>query len=475
MVATICLIAGTLAPAQAVGSEWLLTPRFNRALELVYRGTYTEEAAGKSVQFTRSYRLESRVFVLDASQQSAEVALFTALKMKSPQSAEPARVAEAGSVRLELARLNAKGRLAALTGTTVLTPLTGPPTLECGCLVEVPTGRVKLDDTWEVNEEGRPVLTWMVVGVETVNGTSCVKLAGLQQSEDWEHPRADHTAWRRQDFVWLSSRQGVAQRVERTIEQREPARREPSQRSVVRYELESSLVYPAQLFEDRSREIQHYRSMSEGAAPLLREPGKFGPAPCDALITRINHYADSHPPTPYREALLHLKRRLETARKGQGAVAEADDHHEVIPVAAVGKPAPDFVMPGLVTKESIRLRRLLGKPVLLVFYNPSSHLAEELLRFAQRLYETHREVMVLGLAYSDDTAAIVKQYADLKLSFPLLPGKGLRITYGVEATPKLLVIDADGVVRGNYVGWGLEIPGAVSEELKRCLKHGERR
>lgn len=466
MVATICLIACSLTSAQAAGTNWLLTPRLNRALELVYRGSYTEEASGQAVQFTRHYRIESRIFVVDSTPLGADLMLFTVLKTRTPLGAD-AKETAATSVRLEPARLNARGRLATPSGAALLTPLIGPPTLELGALVEVPPGKVKLDETWEVHEEGRPPVTWMSVGVETINGTSCMKLAALQQSEDWQHPRADHTAWRRQDFVWLAPRQGIAQRVERIIEQREPARREPSQRSVVRYELESSLVYPNQLYEDRTREIQQFRTLSESAADVLREPGKFGPAASDGLITRINRYMESHPPTPYREALVHLKRRLEAAKKGQATVADVVDRQEVIAVATLGKPAPDFVMPGLVTKDSIRLRRLLGKPVVLVFYNPSSHLAEELLRFAQRLYEAHREVMVLGLAYSDDTDFIVKQYTDLKLSFPLLPGKGLRLTYGLEATPKLVVIDAEGLVRGAYVGWGPEIPLAISDEIKR--------
>ena len=38
--------------------------------------------------------------------------------------------------------------------------------------------------------------------------------------------------------------------------------------------------------------------------------------------------------------------------------------------------------------------------------------------------------------------AVLKQYADLKLQFPLATGNGLRQTYAVESTPKLVVLDA---------------------------------
>jgi hypothetical protein len=36
----------------------------------------------------------------------------------------------------------------------------------------------------------------------------------------------------------------------------------------------------------------------------------------------------------------------------------------------------------------------------------------------------------------------------------------------VESTPRLVVLDADGVVRGSYLGWGIEIQEAVLEDLK---------
>ena len=44
------------------------------------------------------------------------------------------------------------------------------------------------------------------------------------------------------------------------------------------------------------------------------------------------------------------------------------------------------------------------------------------------------------------------------------------LSYAVEATPKVVLLDSDGVVRGTYLGWGRETPSAVTEELKRWLQ-----
>ena len=49
-------------------------------------------------------------------------------------------------------------------------------------------------------------------GSEAINGTICLKVIGLQQSDDWDRPRGDRTAWRREDTVcsfWSAIRLGT--------------------------------------------------------------------------------------------------------------------------------------------------------------------------------------------------------------------------------------------------------------------------
>ena len=143
-----------------------------------------------------------------------------------------------------------------------------------GCPGGAPERRVCLQDSWLTGEEGRPPRTWRIAGVEIVNGTNCVKLVGVQQSDDWERPRGDSTAWQRRDAVWLSPQLGIAYRVERIIEHRDPLRKEPTHRTVLRYDLDSRLTYPGKLFEDRAQEIRQARKFWDEAVPLLREPAQ---------------------------------------------------------------------------------------------------------------------------------------------------------------------------------------------------------
>ena len=475
MTATLCMLGCLLAPAQpggpAVRGEWVIVPRLSKAQELVYRGAFTEEAAGGSVQFSRAFRVESRVFVLETPAQGADVAFLTTLKRRETGSGAPAVAAPPApeSVRLELAHVDPQGNVAANPGTSLAVPLEGPPTAECGAFAPVPDGKLSGDSSWESTEEGRPARAWHVAGADTVVGARCLKIEGVQKSDDWDRPRADRTAWRRTDTVWLAPRLGVASRVERVIERREPGHDDPTYKSVLRYELEEPMQYPGRLFDERQREIVQAHAFAEAAAPLLATPAKYGPR-LSALLNQIAYHLDHQPQTPYREAILQIKRRVEAAQRGETPpVAPAAEDTPQAAVAVVGQAAPDFLAPDLSASASFGLRQALGKPLLLVFYNPVSPTAADVLGYAQRMSASYpKDLTVLALSMSDDLDAARKQRADLKLTVPVLDGSGLRISYNVDGTPKLMLLDAAGVVRGDYTGWGRETPGAILADLRRC-------
>jgi peroxiredoxin len=486
MVATFYLLGCLLAPAQATAppvsaplpsgsgsraAEWALAPHLARSQELVYRGTFTEEASGGGVQFSRSYRLESRIFVLDTPPRGADVAVLTLLKPRGGRTTGPADAGSPAAVRLEQAVVEPRGRVVAEPGTTLAVALDGPPTCECGAFVEIPEGRVSLGQGWETAEPGRPVRLWRVAATEMVNGASCVKLAGLQQSDDWDRPRGDRTAWRRFDTVWVSPRTGLASRVERVIERRDPGRRDPTLRLTLRYELESSLQYPGQLHDDRLQEIRLAVTTARSAGPFLAAPARAGPQ-LAALLSRIDYHLERQPPTPYRDALLQVKRQVEAARRGEAVVRVAVESAAPTTGAEPGQLAPDFIVPYLThTGASFQLHRCLGRPILLVFYNPASRTSPDLLRFAQEIAALKDQpIAVIGLSVDADAGRVRAQWTDMGLSFAVLNGTGLRKSYAVETTPKLIVLDAAGVVRGAYLGWGHETPVQVRRDLKQCQK-----
>jgi peroxiredoxin len=480
MVATFWLLGWVLAPAQvpprpaptkaAVRPDWVLTPKLGRGQELIYRGVYSEEATGARVEFQRGYRVEARYFVLETPPRGAEVAVLTALSSRSPRPAGPKPDADGSSVRLERVTVDLQGRVSSAVPLGV--PLDGPPTLELGAFVEVPRVKPGTNPTWDTADPGRPPLSWRVAGTETVAGQLCVKLAGAQQSDDWERPRADRSAWRRLETVWVAVRTGLAQKVERVIEHHEPARSEVSRRSVLRYELETGLQLPGQMAIDRRQEIQQAFDFRDSAGPLLAEPARHARQLAE-LQRRIGLHFET-PPTPYREAVLQIKRQVDAACRGEVVTtAYQEVPTRAVPVAAPGEAAPDFVASPITTRDAGRLSRWRGKPVLLIFYHPTSFTAPDLLRFAQQLHANHgRSVTVVGLPVTDDTAQVLRQRDSLGFQFPLYSGGGMRISYGVETTPKVVVIDSAGIIRGMYLGWGRETAEEVTAELRRWAPTG---
>jgi peroxiredoxin len=227
-------------------------------------------------------------------------------------------------------------------------------------------------------------------------------------------------------------------------------------------------MYRGPLLDDRQREIQLTRDLTQAAMPLLHEPDQHGLRALEQIETKIDFHNDNQPATPYREALQHLKRRIEAVRRGEALpVVSVAPPAPVAARAAINQPAPDFLVTDLTSKQSARLKPLLGKPILMVFYSPTSKTAEETLRFAQQVMDSQPgDLQVLGLAVSGETPQVLQQRSDLKLTFPILSGQGLRLTYGVDATPKLMVLDAAGIVRGSLVGWGPETEDLVRRELK---------
>jgi peroxiredoxin len=473
MLTTLSVLFGALAAAQPAGhSDGLVPPQLARGQEFVYSGTYEEDIRAATVQSNRVYGIESRVFVLDYDAKGADLALLTVLRSRTPRGSA-GQFQEPSSVRLVQSHLDREGRLSS----RVPVSLDGPPTVECGEFIELPrvaTGK----GSWDIEEPGRPPQSWRVAGSEIRNGLRCIQLRGVQQSDDWDNPRADRIAWRRRDTVWVVAGTGFTCRVERTIERREAAHTEPMQRLLISYDLESRLTYPGQLYEDRFREITQARGLADAAAPYLGEYSAAGQRPLEAILNKIAYHLDNQPETPYRQELLQLRRRIDAARRGQTvAVSEAATREAAPSKAAAGQPAPDFIVTNLLGGESLHLRRLLGKPIVLVFYSPMSPHAHELLRFANSIASVAggNEVRVLALAMTNDRERVKQEFGEWQLGIPIGSGLGLRHSYDVEATPKIVVIDGSGIVRRTFVGWGSEMPHLVSEELTACRMTMSRR
>jgi peroxiredoxin len=459
-------MAGCLMlPAQASSStEANLTLRLTRGQELIYRGSYGEETQSSAVLFKQNLRLDVKVFVLATSAEATNLAILT--QLRSPELARKgSEEAVVKSLQLDIVRVNGQGKAEASSREPNL-PLKAPPGLEWGMFIEAGRSPTEVG-IWKTTEANRPPILWKLVGSDNIGSLKCWKVVRVQQTEDWEKLRADRSAWKRTDTLWLVPRLGVAQRVERVIEHREPARQAPTEKYSVRYDLESCLQYPGELSTDRQREISLVQQVSQTLASIQDKQARSA-RQFEVLQARIANHLENQPPTPYRDAVLQIKRRVEAAQRGElpseGTFVKSDKPGAI---AESGRRAPDFVTTDFSARRSVAFKDWLGKPILMVFYNPGSRTAIELLNFAQETQAAHRDdLTILGLAMSEDAEVVLKLQADLHLTFPLVRGAGLRQSYTVETTPKLMLLDYKGIVRGTYVGWGSETGSAILADLK---------
>ena len=149
-----------------------------------------------------------------------------------------------------------------------------------------------------------------------------------------------------------------------------------------------------------------------------------------------------------------------------------DDTPRPMTAVGLGQRVPDFVVKAFTGKEeSVRLSRSLGRPVLVFFYVPSSETGREVIEYAKNLAQQQGDKLaVMAMAVTKDAKLAQKQHQDMQLPFALLDGRAMHLTFGVDATPRLVLLDAEGIVRYAHTGWGPHIPRELQDELQQWLR-----
>ncbi len=451
-----------IQPDWAAGMEWL------------YRGQITENFQSGQAEYARAYRLEARALALGNRQGNRTVAILTQLREKDAGRKNSGD--QTATTILNVCTVNELGRLQEQEQSNQALP-SGGLMVERGMFLEVPPGGIALGDVWETSEPGQPPTRWSAVGRETVQGVPSLKIEGEQMTPEWRLPRADRTAWHRTEIVWLGLRNGVATRVERTIERREPAREATSQKCVVRYDLDSSIQYPASLLAERVRDIDQVWNLTRASIPLIRSGGT--PEAFNIVCRKVDLLMDSSPATPYRSAVMQVKRSLESARKGElpppvltniGFTTPAQPN-SVAGSLAVGRPAPDFVAPFIYGGQgSATLKIWKDQPLLLAFIQPGTPVAEQVVIACKNWKQKAGDrLTVLLLPVKPESRPLERLVRDTSFKPQVLDGSGLRISYAVESTPRLVLMDSRHKCLGIYDGWGTEAQTECDQEIDRLL------
>jgi len=458
--------------------------RLEKGLETNWRGHFSEAILRPNVRAFRTYDVETWAFTVDVMEASADVALLTSITLRPDLKALPR---PASIVRLELCRVDPTGKMLLLPLDSLSLPpnrrkpvalplmaMGGLPTFETSLFIGLPTGNLRLGQTWSVPEEHRPALVYRIDGVDSVRGSRCFKVAAVQQTDDWDRPRPQADPWRRSETILVSAKHGYSARIERTIEKRDSQSSELAFQSKLVYDLNGSLPYPHRLGEERREEIAAAAQFTAEFERLLPDAGRIGERPFELLVQRIDQHVSSHVASeavPYRQAIMVVRRKAEAARRGDIPPAPPPPETNDKSLVIMGTPAPDLILTDLTNSKPVSLSSLRGLPVVVLWYQPSSdRTAEPVLHLAQTLFDRFgNKAYILPLAIGDGAASL-QQRNELKLTVHVLSGHNVNKLHGISSAPYFEVLDKNGIVKFVAVGWSDDNAGAVQTELEKLLK-----
>lgn len=468
----------------------LTGPRLEKGLEVRWTGQFTEASFVPGVRTVRAYDVETRLLVLGVDENGADVALFTRVNLKPTGKGVQER---AGAVRMELARVDPKGRPMAVPSPAdpdnpepkarpwPVVPLQGLPYHEAGIFLDLPEGKARTGDSWTREEANRPPINWKVGDLESHHGHIGLKIVGQQMTAGFVKNGVVQSEWRRKESLCILPSLGLASKLERIIERREPNIDDLAFRSVLTLEQQGKIVYSGRLFEERRAEAVTAAAHTDMLDRLLADGGRGGPKSFEALVRRIDAYQIDHPgggELVYREASQAVRKRAQAAAKGNLPPAQVTGDERGTPAPkeestgplVIGKPIPDISAEMLTAEATTKLSKLKGRAVLLAYFQPTSPAAVPALNFAQSLHSKYRGRGVVMPLVIGDTTGWKTLYADQGLTLPMYDGNPVYKTHGLESTPVFIVADGEGIIRHVSRGWGADTAEQLAKEFERWSK-----
>jgi thiol-disulfide isomerase/thioredoxin len=120
----------------------------------------------------------------------------------------------------------------------------------------------------------------------------------------------------------------------------------------------------------------------------------------------------------------------------------------------VGSLAPDFELQTL-TGETLKLRELQGKPLLVNFWATWCAPCVIEMPIFQQFYDVHNNELQVLAVNADESIIDVRTFVeDQKLTYPILldPGGKVQELYRMRGYPTTVFIDANGIIQVIHIG-----------------------
>lgn len=471
-------------------------PRLAKGDELHYVGEVLEAGDRVGNRFRKRHALEVRLFVLEATRESADCAVLTVVRPLADPAIAPAVVAigaarakeaAAPAVRLDLIRVDDRGRVKLLrpaagppplplasadTAEPPPFPLDLPPLAELGFFVPLPATAARVQSSWDTAEADRPPVGWKATGETVWNGGRCLELTAVQQSTGYDQPDSAASGWKRTETVIVSPADGYASTVTRTVARRDG--RDILGSVTVSYEQQPRNRAIGVKYATVRREIETAWAFEEDLKVLLSAAKRTPPAEFRTRAAKVEQYLeDNAVGTAFRPAVEAVRRRYEAAAAGIAPPVPPAAKATKARPPAVGELLDDFVLPDVARPGGqFRLSGSRGMPVLLVAYRPNAVTSKGTVKLASALRDKYGDrVKVVPISVVDTPDVAADERKALHVELPIYDGRELEKPLGIDSWPVFLVADGTGKLRWRFdAGLGKETGYLICKELDGLLK-----
>jgi peroxiredoxin len=135
--------------------------------------------------------------------------------------------------------------------------------------------------------------------------------------------------------------------------------------------------------------------------------------------------------------------------------------------------APDFALKSM-SGANLRLSEHVGEVVVVNFWATWCGPCREEMPVLERLHRQYSKagLLVLGINMDEDTGGARAMARRLDVTFPVLFDAGKRVAkgYKVASMPATFIVDRDGHVRHQHLGYVPETAEAYEREVRTLLK-----
>ena len=453
-----------------------LSPKYTSGQEIVYSGSIIETCTGMhGVTYEQPYDMEMTALVsqMDAKR-NAEMACYTVVKMPNQDAdAGQKSMEDVSTFHFDMMRISPEGAATwmagPMKGKMPMPSPTGQTPWELGCFLQVPAEPVVKGSTWTIQSEGQPPVKCTVMGPEPVDGEPCMKVMCMQMSPTWTLKTAMQPAWQCEQTVWVTMKKGMVYKVARTFQMRDAGEETPSRCVKTSYTQATNIVY-------NGPELQSHTTDFDAALKAQIEweklaSGKSDRAPKNqigAVRHQLQFALDKSIASPYRMAMKEMLRVAEETEKtvvsSKSTLPPAMPHM----AAVVGKKARHLAVRDVETGDMMTLKNFKGECVCLVYCDPETPVSckalETVVQTAKMCKEPCKIYAVCNRTDADSLAMLKKAVPS---GYRVCKAQGMDRSYGMIAMPHTIMIDKEGVLRANFLGYGPELGTSIAQQMEK--------